>query len=95
MSTSTITSKGQTTIPADIRAFLHVGAGDKLMYVRQPNGKVLLATKKRDVRELFGCLPKPKRYFTIEEIKEGIGDAIAEKYRKVNRIKKIKKAHKK
>ena len=28
MSISTMTSKGQTTIPADIRAILHVGAGD-------------------------------------------------------------------
>lgn len=83
MSTSTMTSKGQTTIPADIRAILHVGTGDQLIYVPQGDRKVLIMSKTRDVRELYGCLPKPKRAFTIEEIEEGIGEAIAEKHRRI------------
>jgi antitoxin PrlF len=77
MAISTITSKGQTTIPANIRAFLHVGAGDQLLFIPQPDGKVLLVPKTRDVRELKGCLPKPKRSYTIEEMDAALGKYLA------------------
>jgi AbrB family looped-hinge helix DNA binding protein len=77
MATSTITSKGQTTIPADIRAFLKVGAGDKLLFIPQPDGKVLLTSKTLDVRELYGCLPKPKKKYSMEETRRAIGEYLA------------------
>ena len=71
MSISTLTSKGQTTIPADIRAFLHVGAGDKLMFIPQENGKVLIVPKTRDVKTLYGML-KPKKRATLKDIQNAI-----------------------
>lgn len=37
MATATITSKGQTTIPASIRDFLDLHAGDKLEFIMQEN----------------------------------------------------------
>lgn len=33
-----ITAKGQTTIPADIRAALHVGPGDLIAWEIEPDG---------------------------------------------------------
>ncbi len=77
MSISTITSKGQTTIPADIRAFLKVGAGDKLMFIPQPDGKVLLTSKTLDVRELYGCLPKPKKRVNLDDMDDAIAKYLA------------------
>lgn len=77
MSISTITSKGQTTIPADIRAFLHVGAGDQLMFIPQPDGKVLLVPKTRDVKELYGCLPKPKKRVNLNDMDDAIAKYLA------------------
>ena len=42
MSTSTITSKGQATIPKRIREFLKVKAGDQLDFVIADDGRVLV-----------------------------------------------------
>jgi antitoxin PrlF len=39
---SKVTSKGQTTIPKEIRDTLHAAAGDTLAYEVQENGAVLL-----------------------------------------------------
>lgn len=77
MSVSTITSKGQTTIPADIRAFMHVGAGDKIMFIPQENGHVLMVPKTRDVRELYGCLPKPRKRVNLDNVDDAIAKYLA------------------
>lgn len=45
MSMSTLTQKGQTTIPQDIRQYLGVHAGDKLEFIIDPDGRVILAPK--------------------------------------------------
>lgn len=39
---SKITTKGQTTISAEIRQALHLSPGDRLLYRRQPDGRVVL-----------------------------------------------------
>lgn len=43
---STITVKGQTTLPKPIRDRLGLGAGDRLMYFLHPDGTVVLLPKK-------------------------------------------------
>jgi AbrB family looped-hinge helix DNA binding protein len=42
MTTSKVTSKGQTTIPKEVREALHVGAGDRLAFESQGDGTVLV-----------------------------------------------------
>jgi AbrB family looped-hinge helix DNA binding protein len=39
---STITAKGQTTIPKPIREHLHLKAGDRVKYFVHPDGSVVL-----------------------------------------------------
>ena len=46
---STISSKGQTTIPVTIRRALDVGAGDAIRYYIEANGVRLV---KADIRDL-------------------------------------------
>jgi antitoxin PrlF len=41
MITSRLTSKAQTTIPKPVRAALHLGAGDELVYEIQQNTVIL------------------------------------------------------
>ncbi len=72
MATSTVTSKGQTTIPLPIRDFLKIGAGDRLEYFPQADGKVVLVPATVDVRELEGILPKPKKPVTLEAMEKAI-----------------------
>ncbi len=68
MSTATLTSKGQTTIPKDIRDRLHLKPGDRLEFVLQPDGRVLMIPATVDVRDLKGILPKPKRTLSLDDI---------------------------
>jgi antitoxin PrlF len=53
---STLTSKGQTTIPRDIRERLHMKAGDRMTFTMMPDGTVLLRVKNRSVMSLGGSL---------------------------------------
>jgi len=53
MSISTVTSKGQITLPLDVRRALGLDAGDKVDFVAVEDGFKLVALR-RDVRALKG-----------------------------------------
>ncbi|NIR32559.1 MAG: AbrB/MazE/SpoVT family DNA-binding domain-containing protein [Gammaproteobacteria bacterium] len=80
MSTSTITSKGQTTIPKEIREQLGLSPGDRVEYVVEPDGRVVLLPATRHVNELRGILKHraPARPVTLEEMDEAIRKGAAE-----------------
>ncbi len=61
MATATITSKGQITIPKDIRDSLMLHNGDKVDFVVTDQGEVLLRPVTKRVDEIFGCLHRPGR----------------------------------
>ena len=44
---STLTSKGQTTIPKPIRDSLRMKAGDKMSFTLMPDGVVIMRVKNR------------------------------------------------
>ncbi len=70
---STITSKGQTTIPKAVRERLGVGYGDEIDFVIQPDGSVLIKAATRDIAALKGVLHrKGVRAVTIDEMHEAI-----------------------
>ena len=80
MSEATMTSKGQITVPKEVRVKLGLKAGDRVRFIVEDDGRVLLLPAKRDISELVGILPKPKRPLSIEEMDEAIHRAIAEKF---------------
>lgn len=59
MSIATITSKGQITIPKEIRDSLMLHTGDRIDFRVTENGEVLLKPLTRRVDDLFGRLQKP------------------------------------
>jgi len=79
MTTATLTSKGQITIPKEVRERLGVEAGDRLEFVEQERGvyKVIAAT--RDVSRLKGLVAKPRRPVSIEEMKAAVRRSRARK----------------
>ena len=82
MSVSTLTSKGQVTIPQEVRENLHVDTGDKLSWEIREDGTVLVRkVRQRTVAEMAGLLGKPKKSATIEEMDAAIGDFLREKHR--------------
>lgn len=68
MTTATLTSKGQVTIPADVRRALNVQTGDRVEFVQVQPGRFELVAATRSVRELKGMLGKPTRTLSIEEM---------------------------
>ena len=54
METSVLTSKGQTTIPKEVREFLGLEAGDRIIYVIE-GGEVKLQAARQQINALFGA----------------------------------------
>ncbi|MBD3314361.1 MAG: AbrB family transcriptional regulator [Chitinivibrionales bacterium] len=72
MPISTITRKGQATIPKSIRNYLHVKPSDKIAF-KIEHGKVILEAPKKELGDLFGKYHyKAKRKITVEEMNETI-----------------------
>jgi AbrB family looped-hinge helix DNA binding protein len=73
MAIATLTSKGQTTIPKEIRDRLGLEPGDKLDFVVEADGRVVLRPATRDVRELRGMLRrKGRKPVSLEEMDRAI-----------------------
>ena len=60
MSTAVLTSKGQTTIPKDVRD-ISASPGDRIEFVLTEDKTVLLKPATRAVTDLKGFLPKPPK----------------------------------
>jgi antitoxin PrlF len=59
MPTATLTSKGQTTIPKEVRNFLKLHPGDRLEFILEQNGTVILRPATLDINDLKGTLHRP------------------------------------
>jgi antitoxin PrlF len=77
MSTATLTSKGQITIPADVRRELNVGTGDRLEFVQIEPGRYEVIAATRSVRELKGLFGKARSTVTIEQMNRTIAESAA------------------
>ena len=74
MTTATLTSKGQITIPADVRRALNVQTGDRVEFVQVQPGRFELLAATRSVRELKGMLGKPTRTLSIEDMNRVVAE---------------------
>lgn len=72
MSVSTVTSKGQITIPKPIREQLKIQAGDKIHFFIDDSGRVTFLPVKTDVRALKGIVPRPKKPVSVRDMNEAI-----------------------
>lgn len=61
MPTTTLTSKGQVTIPKPVRDFLRLKPGDRLDFVIGDDGRVLVRAGTTSARELRGILRRRGR----------------------------------
>lgn len=70
MITTSLTSKGQVTIPADLRAALGLTAGDQIAFQREGN-TLILKRHANDIKACFGVL-KASRGISLEEMEDAI-----------------------
>ena len=73
MPSSTVTSKGQVTIPKTIRDHLHVRAGDRLDFVVDEEGQVVVQAIQSRLDELWGMLhERGRRAVSVEDMDAAI-----------------------
>ncbi|MDI1271814.1 MAG: type II toxin-antitoxin system PrlF family antitoxin [Polaromonas sp.] len=60
MAESTLTVKGQTTVPQPIRDALHAEPGTRLHWHLMPDGTVIVRAKTQSLLDLAGTLKAPQ-----------------------------------
>ena len=60
MLAGTVSSKGQVTIPKEIRKILRVGPSDRIVFTPLGKGKVLITSANRPASDIFGILKHRK-----------------------------------
>ncbi len=69
MAESTLTAKGQTTVPANVRAQMNAAPGTRLVWTVAPDGTVVVRAKTKSVLDLAGALKAPKgKRVTVEQM---------------------------
>jgi antitoxin PrlF len=77
MAESTMTTKGQITIPKVVREALHLEVGDKVYFDVKDDGSVVLMARNQPVESLFGMLKtkaRTRRPLSIEEMNPASAD---------------------
>jgi AbrB family looped-hinge helix DNA binding protein len=74
MSSATLTSKGQTTVPKDVRDHLGLRPGDRMEFIIEEDGQVVLVPASVDAMDLAGILPRPRKPVSITAMNEAIRD---------------------
>lgn len=73
MPTATLTTKGQITLPKEVRERLHLGSGDRVNFIIESDGRVILQPATVRVTELKGLLHrKGQRPVSVEEMNEAV-----------------------
>jgi AbrB family looped-hinge helix DNA binding protein len=68
MVSAKLTSKGQITIPANVRAALGLNAGSRVEFVETGKGQFAIIAATEEVQSLKGMLKKPAKPVSIEEM---------------------------
>jgi antitoxin PrlF len=80
--TGKMTSKGQTTVPKEVRDLLGLEEGTQMEWIVD-DGKVTVKPRKLRAVDLDGILgppPSGDTHVTVEEMDQAIGDAIVERF---------------
>lgn len=78
MVTSKVTSKGQTTIPKEIREQLGIKTGDRVTFVLR-NGEVVLHPVRGTLLDLRGSIKPRKSPEDLNEVRRQVKKAVAQK----------------
>lgn len=79
MPTATLTSKGQITLPADLRRVLALESGDRIEFFRQADGVYGLRPLTGSVRDLKGIVPRPTKRVSIAQMDRAIAAAVKQR----------------
>lgn len=70
MTESTITAKGQTTVPADIRQCIGAAPGTRLVWHVLADGRLFVRVKNKTAADVKGMVKAPKgKRLAVEEMR--------------------------
>lgn len=72
MAIATLTSKGQITIPVQVRTALGLETGDRVEFVEMEDGQFSIIAASKTVHDLKGLIRTPARTISIEEMNQAI-----------------------
>lgn len=81
---SALTSKGQVTIPKELREKLHLAPGDKVKFFMHPDGTLAILPKK-PASSLFGILRSRVGPVSLEDMEAGIAEGATRRFRAAKR----------
>lgn len=82
MATSTVTSRGQTTIPRDIRKKMHLQAGDRIEWVERNDGHIEIIPITRDAADVAGMFRDwVKKPVSVEDMNKKARQLAAGRFR--------------
>lgn len=80
---ATLTSKGQTTIPKEIRERLRLKPGSRMLFHVDVDGRVVVASADQGIDAIYGLLHRPgRRPLSIAEIDAAIAKGAVERVMK-------------
>lgn len=77
MPQATMTSKGQITVPKEVREELGLQPGTKVDFVRVGAGDYRVRPKNRSIEDLFGIIKYDGPPITLEDMERGIAEGAA------------------
>lgn len=90
---ATVTSKGQVTIPSELRAELNIAAGDKLEFHRGTNGEYTVRVRKfRSILDVAreNQLPRLDPPFQNSDIDKAVADDVMARAARIARQRRAK-----
>lgn len=81
MATAKVTSKGQITIPLDVRKALGLKAGSRVEFVAQTDGSYEMLPATRSIKDLKGVV-HTRRTVSIGEMDEAVTEAVVDRARR-------------
>ena len=84
MPSATLTSKGQVTIPKEVREALGIRAGDRVSFVIRDQ-VAELRPETLDLRALYGALKRAGKPISVERMNRDIAEAVAESDQRTRR----------
>ena len=72
LAAATLTSKGQITIPVEVRNALGLDTGDRVEFIELEKGKFAIVAATVPVRALKGLIHKPAKPVSIREMNAAI-----------------------
>jgi AbrB family looped-hinge helix DNA binding protein len=82
MSTAVMTSKGQVTVPKEIREKYRLKPGAKLQFLAHGRSRIVVIPKTLSIRDVVPIVAKPRRAVSQREIDDAVAEAAVARYEK-------------